>query len=142
VAPGRADKVVVQRHLLALRQAVAGLMRHAGVSAATLRVDTDRLWAIEHGLQLAAQNALDIASHISSSIGQDPGSYRASVDGLVRAGILPSEFGERFGNVAGFRNVLVHGYLDVDLNLVAEALNERLEEFDEFAHHIEVWLDA
>ena len=140
MAPGQADGRVVQRHIIALRQAVTGLRRHAGVTASMLRANRDRLWAIERGLQLAAQNALDIASHICSAVGQDPTTYRAAIDGLVEAGALPADFGERFRRVAGFRNVLVHGYLEVDLELVAAVLNEQLTEFDAFARHVEFWL--
>lgn len=137
---GRVDRRVVQRHLIALREAAARLRRHAGVSASSLRADRDRLWTIERGLQLAAQNALDIASHISSAVGQDPATYRAAIDGLVEAGVLAADFGERFRSVAGFRNILVHGYIDVDLDIVANVLNEQLVEFDAFAGHVEVWL--
>ena len=139
MAPGQVDGRVVQRHIIALRQAVSGLRRHAGVTASMLRADRDRLWAIERGLQLAAQNALDIASHICSAVGQDPATYRAAIDGLVETGVLPADFGERFRRIAGFRNVLVHGYLDVDLNLVAAILNEQLAEFDTFVRHVETW---
>ena len=54
---------------------------------------------------------------------------------------MPPGFAARFGAVAGFRNVLVHGYLEVDLELVARFLAERLEDFEEFARHVERWLD-
>lgn len=76
MAPGRVDRRVVQRHLIALREAVSRLRRHAGVAVPSLRADRDRLWTIERGLQLAAQNALDIASHINSAVGQDPATGR------------------------------------------------------------------
>lgn len=54
--------------------------------------------------------------------------------------MLPPVFGERFRGVAGFRNVLVHGYLDVDLDLICRMLAESLDDFEEFARHVERWL--
>lgn len=42
--------------------------------------------------------------------------------------------------IAGFRNVLVHGYLQVDLSIVEEVFNTKLDEFDEFSRWIEVYL--
>ena len=54
--------------------------------------------------------------------------------------MLPQAFGERFRAVAGFRNVLVHGYLEVDLDRIATMLAEELDDFDEFARHVERWL--
>ena len=140
MSPGRPDTRVVERHLIALRKALATLRRHAGASPASLGAGTERRWAVERGLQLCAQNALDIASHISSAAGLDPGSYRSSIDCLVEAGALPRTFADRFRGIAGFRNVLVHGYLEIDLDLLARMLSERLEDFDEFASHVEYWL--
>ena len=137
---GRPDKRVIDRHLIALRKALATLRRQAGASSASLGADAERRWAVERGLQLCAQNALDIASHISSAVGLDPGSYRSSIDCLVEAGALPRAFGERFRGIAGFRNVLVHGYLEIDLDLLAGMLSERLDDFEEFASHVEHWL--
>ena len=138
--PGRPDVRVVDRHLIALRKALGTLRRHAGASPASLGSDAERRWAVERGLQLCAQNALDIASHISSAVGLDPGNYGSSIDCLVEAGVLPRTFGEQFRGIAGFRNVLVHGYLEVDLDLIARMLSERLDDFEEFASHVEHWL--
>ena len=140
MTPGRTDRQVVDRHLIALRQALSALRRHTGISPAALRADSDRRWAIERGLHLCAQNALDIASHIASAAGFDPTTYGSSIDCLVEANVLPVPFGDRFRGIAGFRNVLVHGYLDIDLDLLAKLLRESLDDFEEFAGHVERWL--
>ena len=142
MTPGRPDPHVVDRHLIALRRALAALRRHVGVSTESLGAEPDRRWAVERGLQLCAQNALDISGHISSALGLDPDSYGSAIDCLVEAGVLPQVFGGRFRGVAGFRNVLVHGYLDIDLDLIVTILAERLDDFEEFAGHVEHWLAA
>ena len=103
MTPGRMDRLVVDRHLAALRRALAGLRRHAGVSPATLRADPDRQWTIERGLQLCAQNALDIASHLSSAAGYDPTTYGSSIDSLVEAKVLPPTGALRWGVVPHLR---------------------------------------
>ena len=139
MTPGRPDRHVVDRHLIALRKALAGLRKHAGVSSEALRTDSDRLWAVERGLQLCAQNALDIASHLSSAAGLDPANYGSSIDCLVEANVLPPAFGKPFRGIAGFRNVLVHGCLDVDVDSIAAMLAGRLDDFEEFAGHVERW---
>ena len=142
MSPGLPDRRVVDRHLIAMRRAVAALRRHAGTTPAALRADSDRLWAIERGLQLCAQNALDVASHLASAVGLDPTTYGSSIDSLIEADALPPDFGERFRGIAGFRNVLVHGYLEVDLDLLARILAENLDDFEEFARHVERWFAA
>lgn len=140
MTPGRVDRQVVDRHLIALRHALGVLRRHVDVSPQSLRADSDLRWTIERGLQLCAQNALDIASHVASAVGLDPATYGSSIDCLVEANVLPAPFGDRFRGIAGFRNVLVHGYLDVDLDLLAKLLRESLDDFEEFAGYVERWL--
>lgn len=140
MSPGQADPLVVRRHLAGLRSALANLHRHAGISPQAPSSDPDLRWIVEHGLQLCAQSALDISTHLASSLGLDTPDYTSAIDRLVEAEVLPPEFGARFRAVAGFRNVLVHGYLDVDLDIVADVLNDQLEDFEEFAHHVEHWI--
>ena len=43
--------------------------------------------------------------------------------------------------MAGFRNVIVHGYLDVDLDIVHRLLNERLDDFAEFGRRVSAYVD-
>ena len=82
---------------------------------------------VEHTLQIAIQAALDIASHIVSDerLGE-PRTDRELFDLLVRRGYVPSELGTTLRQMAGFRNVLVHGYQDVDLAVVRDVIESRL----------------
>ena len=139
--PGRADTPVVRRHLAALRSALPILRRHAGVSPQALNADPERRWSVERGLQLCAQNALDIATHLVSTLGLDTSDYASAIDRLVEAEVLPAEFGARFRAVAGLRDILVHRYLDVDLEIVADAVNRHLEDFEVFARHVAHWIE-
>ena len=140
MSPGQPDISVVRRHLLALDAAVQRLRRHAGRPLAALVADADALWAIERGLQLCAQNALDIATHLTASAGRDAPDYATAIDSLAQLGVLPDAFARRFRGVAGFRNVLVHGYLGVDPERVHELLNSGLDDFLAFAQHVESYL--
>lgn len=139
MSPGQLDAAVVRRHLLALDAAVQQLRHHAGQPLAAL--DADAQWAVERGLQLCAQNALDIATHLAASGGRDAPDYASAIDVLGELGILPTGFARQFRGVAGFRNVLVHGYLGVDLERVHTLLNSGLDDFVEFARHIERFLE-
>lgn len=141
MSPGQADPAVVRRHLLALDAAVQRLRRHAGRPLSALTADPDVQWAVERGLELCAQNALDIATHLAASTGRDAPDYASAVDILGDLGVLPTEFARRFRGVAGFRNVLVHGYLGLDLARVHELLNSGLDDFVEFARHVERYLE-
>jgi uncharacterized protein YutE (UPF0331/DUF86 family) len=125
---------------LALDQAVQVLRSHQGRSLENLTSDPEEQWIVEHGLQLCAQNALDAASHIAASAGHDVPEYAVAIDRLADMGVLPRDFAARFRGIAGFRNVLIHGYLDVDLAVLHRLLNTQLDDFQEFARLIQGYL--
>jgi len=142
MTPGRLDAAVVRRHLLALDQALQVLRRHQGRGVEELAANREERWIVERGLQLCAQNALDVATHLAASAGHDVPDYAAAIDRLAEMGILPPDFAARFRAVAGFRNVVVHGYLDVDLAVLHRLLNRHLDDFSAFARRIGAHLES
>ena len=138
---GQPDPLVVRRHLAALREALLNLQRHAGRTAQELRASADLRWTVERGLQLCAQSVLDVATHISAASGLDAPDYATAIDRLAELGVVPAEFATRLRPLAGFRNVLVHGYLQVDLAIVEKVLAERLQDFEAYIHFVEAFLD-
>jgi uncharacterized protein YutE (UPF0331/DUF86 family) len=136
MTPARRDEQLVRRHLEALDGALAQLRRHAGHPLALLHTSLDEQWAVERGLQVCAQNCIDIATHLAASAGHSPTDYASAIDSLVPMKILDPDFSARFRTVADFRNLLVQGYLEVDLSRLHKLLNERLEDFAEFAARI------
>ncbi len=141
MSPGEIDATVVRRHLLALDRALQTLGPHRTCSLPELRANQERLWIVERGLHLCAQNALDVATHVAASAGRDVPDYATALDRLAELRVLPPAFAERFRGIAGFRNVIVHGYLDIDPEIVHRVLTERLDDFEEFARHIERYLE-
>ena len=96
---------------------------------------------VEHTLQVAIQAALDVASHVVSDerLGE-PRTNRDLFMFLARQGLLPAELADRLGRMAGFRNVLVHGYQDVDLAIVRDILVNRLDDLLGFVRTIRIRL--
>ncbi len=142
MSPGEIDVQVVRRHLAALRESLRVLATRSGVSLEDLDTDTEERWVVERGLQLCAQNSLDIATHIAASRGRDVPDYASAIDELGRLGVLTHEFAQEFRSVAGFRNVVVHGYLDVDLDVLHALLHDKLGDFESFAVQIETYLQS
>ncbi len=98
--------------------------------------------AIERYLQVAIECALDIGEMIiSAERFEKPETYREVIEILGKEGVLPEEFAVRFAPAAGFRNILVHAYSEVDVKKLYEFLQEKLEDFDTFAVHIAKYLE-
>ncbi len=74
--------------------------------------------AVERNFQLAIECAIDIGEIIISKEGLErPEDYRSVFRILGRHEIIPEEFAEEFAFSAGFRNILVHIYEEVDLDI-------------------------
>jgi uncharacterized protein YutE (UPF0331/DUF86 family) len=98
-----------------------------------IRIDVRERRFVEHTLQVAIQAVLDVASHIVSDerLGE-PDTNRALFPLLQSAGWIESELSEALQRMAGFRNVLVHGYADVDLGVVEDAAGAGLADLERF----------
>lgn len=98
-----------------------------------IRSDVRERRFVEHTLQVAIQAALDIASHIVSDerLGE-PETNRALFGLLEAAGWIDAPLSSALQRMAGFRNVLVHGYADVDLGVVEQAARGGLADLERF----------
>ena len=127
---------VIEKHLLDLADMVAELERHRSKSADELRTDRTALLAVEHALQRAIQNLLDISLHVLSGEGiNDWDDYRGAILKLGEAGVVPAGFAEQICGMAGMRNILVHGYIDLEIERLVDVLENRLDDFRRFSRH-------
>jgi uncharacterized protein YutE (UPF0331/DUF86 family) len=116
------------------------LRRHAGRPLEALATDPDERWTVERGLQLCAQNALDIATHLAASADVTLRITRAPSTSSASLVSSPPNSAARFRGIAGFRNILVHGYLGVDLSRMHRLLNSGLDDFANFARFVDDYL--
>jgi uncharacterized protein YutE (UPF0331/DUF86 family) len=98
---------------------------------------------VEHTLQVAIQAALDVASHIVSDarLGE-PRTNAELFDLLCGAGWVDDAQRATLRKMAGFRNLVVHGYVTVDLAIVRSILEHNLEDLLLFATTIRSRLPA
>lgn len=131
----------IEERLAKLDEMLALLQSLQGMDGAALRADPIKLSAAERGLQVAIECLLDIGSHILSALCLDrPHTYADVIDALGAHGVLPPEFAERVRPLAGLRNRLVHLYLTVDPDQIADHLT-RLDDFRQFARYVVAYLD-
>jgi len=107
------DPDLLEKKLAFIETCVSELQRLAIAD----KIDTDlkERRFIEHTLQLAIQACLDAASHVVSDdrLGE-PNTNQELFRLLARAGRLSQELARSLSAAAGFRNVLVRGYAEVD----------------------------
>lgn len=132
----------LKKHLQALEEYVNELESYRALTYRDFCSTSQNYWAVQHGLQLAIQSLLDIGSHVlAAETTQRPEEYRDIIVGLGEAGVLPAAFAARILGMAGFRNILVHRYLQVDLWEVYQHLQKDLDDFRQFSRYILTWLE-
>jgi uncharacterized protein YutE (UPF0331/DUF86 family) len=118
---------LIEKKLVLAESYVADLRRLARLD----HLDTDlrERRFVEHTLQLAIQACLDAASHLVSSerLGE-PQTNRAMFGLLAQAGWIDAAMAETMFRIVGFRNILVHGYASVDLGVVRDVVEHRLDD--------------
>ena len=134
---------VLERHIADVESAVQTLYKLKRYSIEEIERDRELSWAIERGLQVAIQNLVDIGSHIlSAEAVNDYEDYTQIIDRLGDRGVLPKDFAAAIRGMAGFRNILVHEYLRVDLEEVYRMLHERLDDFSRFVEFVRIYLSG
>jgi len=117
-----------------MKKYVDFLKSYKGITKEKLSQDYVLRSAIERNFQLALESVLDIGEIIISMKDlEKPEEYKDIIEVLGKENILPMDFAERFAPAAGFRNILVHKYTEVDIDELYEHLKQDLSDFDFYA---------
>jgi uncharacterized protein YutE (UPF0331/DUF86 family) len=135
------DRDLVLKKLAFVETCVRELRSMAKLDSIERDVREERF--VVHTLQLAVQAVLDAASHVVSDerLGE-PQTNRELFDLLARSGWLSPDLARVMRDMAGFRNVVVHGYERVDLRLVRDIVEHRLGDLLSFTAAVRARLNA
>lgn len=128
--------MVVSREIAAsrlrrLEQCVKRLSLLARMPLDEYLANDDAQVIAERLFQVAAQCLLDLANHIVAEEGLGtPEDAQGILECLLRAGIVSADLHERTRGLVGFRNILVHQYLDVDHETVHTLLQRTQDLID------------
>lgn len=137
------NKQAIFDHLGNLNGALSDLQRYKDdiTSLDTFTAERDRQHMVLHAMLIAIQSAIDTANHIISEKRlKRPDSYRETFEILKNGGIIESTLSEKLSNLAGFRNLLVHVYWNLDLKTVFRLLHEDVWKLKDFERVIRDFL--
>jgi uncharacterized protein YutE (UPF0331/DUF86 family) len=85
-------------------------------------------------LQRACESSIDVAMHIVRVRGLGlPQESREAFSLLQQAGLLDDAVTKRMQSMVGFRNVAIHNYQKLNLDIVRAVLTHHLNDFRDFA---------
>jgi uncharacterized protein YutE (UPF0331/DUF86 family) len=126
---------VVTNKVQTLRDTVLELRGLGNVTVARLRQDVFLKRGIERSLQICVEVVIDIAHRLVSIHGEPPcpsGSRALSV--LEKLGIIESA--DTYKKMVQFRNLIVHRYETIDIDVLVDVLRNHLGDFDRFVAEV------
>jgi uncharacterized protein YutE (UPF0331/DUF86 family) len=128
------DRFVVTARITKIREYVALLRRIRGLADERRFVSDPLIYGnAERYLQLAIQAVLDISHHIVADRNLPlPADSKSLFDLLARQKVVSKGLSVKLAAMAGFRNILVHEYLEIDRRRVYRALTTELRDFERF----------
>ena len=130
------DHDVILAKIGIIQRCVARIREVTGMNSERLdSFDVQDIFTLN--LQRAAQAAIDLASHLvaSENLGV-PGDLRENFVILQNARILDPDLSERMQRMVGFRNIAVHEYQNLSVDVLKHILVERLGDFEEFSNQV------
>lgn len=127
------NSLVILKKISHIRNNLSRLKVKANNDLDTLKNDLDLQDSVLHNLQLAVQGCIDIGSHIISDKGWGiAGSINEVFHILHDKGVIKANLAERLVSMVGFRNILIHEYEDINLDIVHNIIQNRLKDIDEY----------
>ena len=128
------DKHILWSKIEAMHRHLARVKSKRGVDVQTFLQDLDRQESVLFNLQMAVQNCIDMAGHVVSEKGLGiAGNTNELFYLLEDQGLIPRELTEKMVQAVGFRNLIVHEYARVDLEVVYRVSHENIHDLERFA---------
>ena len=121
-----------KKRLQDILDAIKAIERYAVSSYEEFIADPERYGSAERFLHLAIEAIIDMGNHVIAHL--DLGVvnwYRDIPSILSEKGYVNPSLKEKWIRMIGFRNTLVHEYIDIDRKIVYEVLQNNLKDLEE-----------
>lgn len=133
---------VIKGRLKELDAVLQELALYKAKTVAEIASSLSLRWTIERGLIAAANLVFDVADHIlGGQFGMYPETYEDSLHLLKERGVISDRLYQSLKGLGGFRNILVHEYLEVDVAELHKNLAKSFEVFPAYSSEIQQWLN-
>jgi len=128
---------VVRSKTTTIERCVQRIREEYDGDAQNLFDDLTRQDSILLNLQRACQASIDLAMYLcrQRSLG-NPEYSREAFSILEETGLLSTPLARKMRRMDGFRNVAVHDYKDLDLNVVQSIIEQHLTDFLDFSGRV------
>ncbi len=127
------NRSVILKKISLIRHNLSRLRDKDNVPLESFKNDLDIQDIVLHNLQLAIQGCIDVGSHVISDEGWGVAGSLNEIFYILRdKGVIKVDLTKRMVSMIGFRNVLVHEYEDINLDIVYNILHHHLRDINEY----------
>lgn len=123
---------IIRRRIDKLEEYLEILRRARGYSFEEFVADPERYGSAERFLHLAIEAVNDMAAHVVADDNLGPFERARDLPAIfAEEGYIDEGLREKWSDMVGFRNVLVHEYVDINRRTVYDALQNNLQDVEE-----------
>ena len=120
---------VLRKRLNKLDEYLRILTRLQRYSFEEFMADPERYGSVERFLHLAIETLTDMGNHVVADLNLGVVDWYSDIPKRIREhGYIDEAFENKWIRMIGFRNTLVHDYVDIDRKIVYQILQENLED--------------
>lgn len=107
-----------------------------------ISTDVKSRYALERAFLLLAEELIDVNNYFIKALNLKPiDDLKSSFLALGEANILPMDFAKKISPLTGTRNILVHQYEELDIDLFLGNLRSNIHDFEIYFGHILTFLE-
>ena len=123
---------VIRKRLNRLDEYLSILHRLQRYSFEEFAEDPEKYGSVERFLHLAIEVVIDMGNHVIADLGLGVVNWYSDIPTiLAEKGHLTPALKEKWIRMIGFRNTLVHEYIDIDRKIVYEVLQNDLKDLEQ-----------
>lgn len=132
----------ILRHIDQLRlylQRIYELRQHTREKVLT---DWHIQFQVDRALQLAVEVVISVAEQLIAILDLPiPDSSKEAVRALAGVDVLTPELSEEMARAVGFRNIIVHGYMGIDYNIVYDVVQDNVMYLEHFVAQVAAFVE-
>ena len=124
------DKKVIEEKLISLNRCLDRIKLHTPATVEALQSDFDAQDIISLNIQRAVQISVDI---VAEQLHEQTPTMAETFLTLSKHGLLDDRLASRLAKAVGFRNIAVHEYDSLDMNILYSIITKEIGCFYEFS---------
>ncbi|MFO8133510.1 MAG: DUF86 domain-containing protein [Thermoplasmatota archaeon] len=135
------DEERILDHLNELEASLRDWKRYKAFPVEKLKTDRDTRNMVLHAMLVAIQSSIDVANHLIAEKNlRKPSTYREAFEILAEENVISVELADELAELAGFRNMLVHIYWRLDMDVIHEILQHDHRHLEAFSSQVKKML--